>query len=300
MSIKGFLESYSLPELFRLLDSGHKSGKLILKTTSKLDASASNFHYLWFYKGRLVAQTQSNQKKTAIATIIKNGWLSDRVIEKLVPLCPEGRPLGTYFKSIGALSEKQLSQMFEADLKLVLSLFELEKGYFEFESFSDRQQSHILKKMPCQEMTGISLRGTEIALSALRKTQNWERFNHQLPDNSSGLQKLTPKSQYRLVSLEQELWKYSDSITSIKDMAKMVHNSDLAAVKRAAFRLMMAGLVEEVPQASLKPSMVQIRPMTSVAAATVGSGNGNRQLDRQPTTNASLIQNFVNFLRQKL
>ncbi|MGF1487717.1 MAG: DUF4388 domain-containing protein [Prochloraceae cyanobacterium] len=300
MSIKGFLESYSLPELFRLLDSGHKSGKLILKTTSKSDASASNFHYLWFYKGRLVALTRSNQKKTAIATIIKNGWLSDRVIEKLVPLCPEGRPLGTYFKSIGALSEQQLSQMFEADLKIVLNLFELEKGYFEFESFSDREQSNILKQMPCQEMTGISLRGTEIALSALRKTQNWERFNHQLPDNSSGLQKLTPKSQYRLVSLEQELWKYSDSITSIKDMAKMLHNSDLAAVKRAAFRLMMAGLVEEVPQASLKPSMVQIRPMTSVAAATVASGNGNRQLDRQPTTNASLIQNFVNFLRQKL
>lgn len=298
MTIKGFLESYSLPELFRLLDSGYKSGRLILETMSNFNDSTNNFYYLWFYKGRLVGVTQSHQEKRAIRAILKNGWLSKRVIEKLLPLCPEGRPLGTYFKSIGALSEKQLNQMFEADLQKVLSLFELDHGYFEFESFSEGEQTSMLKLMPCQEMTGISLRGTEVALSALRKTKNWERFNHQLPDNSSGLQRLTPKSQYRLVYLEQELWKYSNSVTSIKDIAKTLENSDVE-VKRAAFRLMMAGLVEEVPQANLGLSMVNVRPL-SVATASVAASNNNRQTDQQLNANPSLIQNFVNFLRQKL
>ncbi len=300
MSIKGFLESYSLPELFRLLDSGCKSGRLIVKTTSQIDGHTNHPYYVWFYKGRLVGVTLSDQEKRAIATIVNNRWLSERVIQKLLPLCPEGRPLGTYFKSIGALNEKQLNQMFEVDLQRVLSLFELDRGYFEFENFSNLEQTTILRKMPCSEMTGISLRGTEVALSALRQTQNWDRFDRRLPDNSSGLQKLTPKSQYRLVSLEQELWKYSNSVTAIKEIAKRVENSDLE-VKRAAFRLMMAGLVEEVPQANLKLTTVNLRSLSSVATASVSPNNNEkRKASQQPTTNPSLIRNFMEFLRQKL
>ncbi len=301
MSIKGFLESYSLPELFRLLDSGGKSGKLVVKTDSGYDDSTNNPYYVWFYKGRLVGVTRANTKRNALEKVIENGWLSPRVIEKLMPLCPEGRPVGTYFKSIGALSEKQLNQMFEVDLKQVLDLFEFNYGYFEFENFSHLEPTTILKKMPCSEMTGISLRGTEVALSALRNTQNWDRFTNQLPENSSGLQRLTPKSQYRLVSLEQELWKYSDSITSIKDIARNLRNSDVE-VKRAAFRLMMAGLVEEVPQANLKPAAIDLRPLSPVATgASVPSANSNgNKPASQGTTNVSLIRSFMDFLRQKL
>ena len=299
MSIKGFLESYSLPELFRLLDSGCKSGRLIVRAKDEVNNEGKDPYYIWFYKGRLVGITQLNNEKRAIATIVQKGWLSERVIEKLLPLCPPGRPLGTYFKSIGALSEKQLNQMFEFDLQQVMSLFELDRGYFEFENFSNLEPTIILKKMPCLEMTGISLRGTEVALSALRRTENWDRFNHQLPDNSSGLQKLTPKSQYRLISLEQQLWKHSDSVTAIQDIAKSLANSDVE-VKRAAFRLMMAGLVEEVPQANLKPTMVNLKSLSSVGAASVSQHNGNRQASQQPVTNISLIRNFMDFLRQKL
>lgn len=311
MSIKGFLESYSLPELFRLLDSGCKSGKLIVEITPDSSSLPKQTYYIWFYKGRLVAITKPHEEQRTLTNIRSKGWLSDRVIEKLLPLCPDGRPLGTYFKSIGALSEKQLNEMFEVDLKQVLNLFEVDSGRFEFENFSDLEQTKVLKKMPCSEMTGISLRGTEVALSALRRTKNWDKFNHQLPDNSSGLQRLTPKSQYRLVSLEQQLWQYSDSVTAIREIAKRVKNSDLE-VKRAAFRLMMAGLVEEVPQANLRVNVVNISSFatkttagtTATATTTakkVVNGNGHKPSSSQhPTTNPSLIKSFMAFLRQKL
>ena len=299
MSIAGSLEAYSLPELFRLLDSGSKSGKLVIQTQSDSGASnANNTYYIWFYKGRLVAFTRPEEGDRLIESVESRGWLSDRVLGKLVPLCPEGRPLGTYLKSIGALKEEQLNKLFQVDLDRVLELFELSSGQFQFEVFSDRSQTDILKGMPCLEMTGISLRATEIALLALRQTKNWDRFAEQLPENSSGLQRLFPQPQYRLIPLESELWKHANSITPLDKIAKEVEQSPIN-IKRAAFCLMISGMVEEVPQATLRSGLVSLRPLPSTTLKPTLAQNQKKQEAKKTIFNTSVLQGFVNFLRKK-
>ncbi|MDJ0714491.1 MAG: DUF4388 domain-containing protein [Prochloraceae cyanobacterium] len=301
MSIAGSLEAYSLPELFRLLDSGSKSGKLVIQIQSGSVASnAKGAYSIWFYKGRLVGLTTPEERQELIDSIQAKGWLSERVIEKLVPLCPDGRPLGTYFKSIGALTEEQLTELFQVDLDLILKLFEINSGRFIFEDLSNEDKTDVLTHMPCLEMTGISLKGTEVALIALRETNNWDRFSDQLPEESSGLQKLVAQPQYRLVSLELEIWKHANSITPLDTIAKAVKESQMT-VQKAAFRLMMSGQVEEVPHANLRAGLVSLRPLPSTSASPISADTQNKQKqeEKKPKATVSLLQNVVGFLRKQ-
>jgi Domain of unknown function (DUF4388) len=306
MSISGSLETFSLPELFRLLDSGSKSGKLTLSTllgSSSLIKGNIDYH-IWFYKGKLIALTKPNEHKQTISIIESRGWLSDRVLEKLVPLCPEGHPLGTYFKSIGALEEQHLNLLFQISLAEILELFELTSGKFQFEAISGEDRTATLKYMPWLEMTGVSLRAAEVVLLALRKTRNWERFSSQLPELSSGLQKLSTDPPVRFDSLESHLWKNANSITPLEDIAKQIEHSEIE-IQKAAFRLIVTGLVEEVSQATLRAGMVSVRPLppAAVSPSTIElpqKKQVSERISEKLKVSASLLHNFMDFLKNKL
>lgn len=308
MSISGFLETFSLSELFRLLDSGSKSGKLTIQTLPDIkDRDSKDCYYIWFYKGKLIAFNHGSQDKHTLDAILSRGWLSDRVLEKLIPLCPEGHPLGTYFKSIGALKEQQLNLLFQISLAKVLELFELANGEFQFEEISGEDRTDTLKNMPWLEMTGVSLKGTEVALLALRRTKNWERFSGRLPELSSGLQRLSAQPQVRLDPLEISLWKHANGITPLEEIAKQEEQLSVE-VQKGAFRLLSVGLVEEIPQAILRAGMANVRPLPSAAIAPAAvessqkkpaSEKTNIRVTEKLKVSSSLLQNFLDFLKNK-
>ena len=62
MSISGFLENFSLPELLRLIDLGSKSGRLILQIRSAPERpDLVGLYHVWFQEGQLVLSQKSSE-----------------------------------------------------------------------------------------------------------------------------------------------------------------------------------------------------------------------------------------------
>ena len=56
MSISSSFQSFSLPELFRLIEAGSKSGRLIVQIPqSSRTTKLKGIYYVWFKEGYLVA-----------------------------------------------------------------------------------------------------------------------------------------------------------------------------------------------------------------------------------------------------
>ena len=76
--------------------------------------------------------------------------------------------------------------------------------------------------------------------------QNWHAFAEQLPDANRGLiSTLSHQPHCRLNALEWRIWEYTNGTVSLKAIAKQLR-LPLKQVQQIAFRLIAAGLVEEI------------------------------------------------------
>ncbi|MDJ0713088.1 MAG: DUF4388 domain-containing protein [Prochloraceae cyanobacterium] len=254
MNITSSLETFSLLELFQLIDSGNKSGKLIINLPLEARGPDGQSTFgLWFDKGRLMAITNNSEHSDLIASIENRGWLKRRVIEKLEDLCPPGIPLGTHLRKMGVLKTEQLQLLFQIKLEQIYHIFELPSDTLNIQiSFVKITNP---TELPWLEMTGIRMRARQIALFALRKVKKWENIagTAKLPEENSVLERIVSQPEFQLDPLELYIWKRANGTTTIETIAKQLHQS-LANVQRAAFRLVVAGVIKE-----LSPSQAKIR-----------------------------------------
>jgi hypothetical protein len=307
MGMSGSLEAFSLPELLRLIDLGTKTGRLTVQPVLDSEATrAVGAYYIWFQNGRLVAITNRQDGRELMSAIENRGWLSRRVIEKLADLCPLDMPFGVYLKTMGVLKAEQLQLLFQMYLHQVYRLFEVTSGWFIFEVSSSHQSATNNLTTPWLEMTGIAMRAMEVALFALRLVKRWDGFSDKLPELGCALAPLVRQPPFRLYAPELEIWKLANSSTTLEEIAYQLERSSLD-VQRTAFRLMMAGLVEEVtpdlPANGLSAQFLEqemATPSEAVAekkpvAATVSQ---ERESDGAAIS-GSLLENLVSFLRGK-
>lgn len=290
MSLRGSLDDFSLPELFRLIDFGRKSGQLMLQIPPGPNASETTIHYyyIWFWQGQIVAATNRLDQQDLITLIDSKNWLSGRVTERLRNLCPKGVPLGSYLRGQGLLKTEQLNTLFREQLHRVRNLFELPSGYFEM---------NCQATLPYCEMTGVGVRALKIALFAMRTMHNWQNLADLLPKATFALQPLRDQPDIQLEPLEWHLWEFADGITPLGTVVLQL-NQSLALVQRAAFRLIIAGLVEEMPIAKIpnNPSTSLLRFETSSSLES----NSESKESEKFRFNASFLQNLVGFLRSKV
>lgn len=149
MSIKASLTDFSLPEVFQFIEKGQKTGLLSFETTPH--------HYMGMISGHIVGATNRSDQEGLVSLIKQCHWVSDRVLDKLVPWCsPIDEPLGLWLKNQGVLQPKQLKQLFNFQLSQTLGfLLQLETAQFNFDQ-------NVL--MPVREMTGLSVPATESIL----------------------------------------------------------------------------------------------------------------------------------------
>jgi hypothetical protein len=290
MSLRGSLDDFSLPELFRLIDSGHKSGQLILQFSSgsKASEALSHYHYIWFWQGQIVAVTSRVDQQDLITLIDSKDWLSGRVTERLRNLCPKSVPLGLYLRRQGILKTGQLNALFREQLHRVRNLFELPSGHFEM---------NWQAKLPYYEMTGFGVRALKIALFTMRTMHNWQSLTDVLPKATSALQPLRDQPDLQLEPLEWHLWEFADGITPLATIVLHM-NQSLILVQRAAFRLMIAGLVEEMPIAKI-PNLPASSFLRLATSPSLESDDENKDPEKS-RLNASFLQNLVGFLRSKV
>jgi Domain of unknown function (DUF4388) len=296
MNITSSLDSFTLLELFQLIDLGCKSGQLVVQIPTELKGfSVQTTYRLWFDKGKLVAIVNESGDSDLIATIEKKGWLKRRAVEKLENLCPAGLPLGTYLKNIGVLKAEQLQLLLLTKLEQIYPLFEMTFGKCQFAIAFNQIDN--FQNLPWMSMTGVRVKARQVSVMALRQIKQWDQPHliDRLPHKSSTLERIVVQPDFYLDPLEWLVWDRSNGKTNLETIAKQLHQS-LANVQRAAFRLTIAGLVVEVSecQAKIRESMT---PKAWLSASTLTrslKAIASKQV-LESKNNKSMMQNIIGF-----
>lgn len=163
MSITGTLSDFSLPEIVRFVDKGHKTGLLTLHSLPESSTKLPSNYYIWINQGNLVATANQLNQQGLVQLLEQYPWVSSRVVTKLAQFCPPDKPLGLYLRNQGVLQVEQLEHLFQVQVAQQLcALFQLKDALFTFEQNAP---------IPAPEMTGLSIpiRLLEVILQKL----NW-------------------------------------------------------------------------------------------------------------------------------
>ena len=248
MSIIRSLDLFSLPELFISIENDSKSGRLIVETPiSGKTAKREGIYYLWFQNGYLIAISNCLNQKGLINLIAERGWISPPIVSRLRTLCPTGVPLGVYLHKMKLLNPEKLSLIFQLQLHQVYQLFQLTRGRFRFDDFSELQDR--ILTIPWLEMTGHRIKTSEACMYALRLMENSDNFIGQLPTLNQTLNRIVDRPHLKLTAIERQLYDRADNQTSLLNIAKITR-LPVSIVQIVALRLITVGLLEAV----VKPS----------------------------------------------
>ncbi|MBI4784876.1 MAG: DUF4388 domain-containing protein [Oscillatoriophycideae cyanobacterium NC_groundwater_1537_Pr4_S-0.65um_50_18] len=298
MAISGYLSEFSLPEIFQLLEQGNKTGRLSIQEQSDCPSYKGKIFRIWFSQGCIVAAADRVDRQGLMSLIQKRGWISKQAVNRITEVYTVNKPAGLYLKEQGLLEAEQLKLLFSQQvLQQVCKLFELQDGHFQF----DHQMP-----LPKAEMTGLTASPREVTLAGLRVLQNWDTLHNKLPEGASGLASvLTGKPKLHLSQLEWQVWEFANGSVPIQDIAKQLQ-LPTKKIQQVAFRLMVTGLVEEVPLLTEKnPVLTEEVPLlTETLLQSTDFEMPMLKVEEKVTmpqtlVSQSFLQNLVGFLKGK-
>lgn len=240
MKITGYLSEFSLGEIFRFLEQGQKTGCLSIKPVEAENPFLlpPQKCYIFFRLGQIVAASRELDHQGLQQLIEQRGFLHVTTIQRILKLYPLTQPLGLVLKTQGALDSQQLHSLFKYQvLTPIPELFSLAEGWFKFDAHHP---------LPLAEMTGLSAPPRDVALAGLRLLQDWTPLMDKLPLPDSTMISLSEgQPPCRLNPLEWRVWEYVDKTVTLEGIAQAL-NLPTLEVQKICFRLMMAGLVEEI------------------------------------------------------
>lgn len=296
MAIQGSLETFSLPELCQIIESGYKTGRLTFNPGLKHEnADLKQTFELWFERGNFIAIINSLKHQFLLAEIQDNNWFDAQSSVKIKSSCPPNLAFGAYLQKQNILSSSQIDSLFEGQIYEFIKLFNIDLAWFKFEEVDD--QGIIPsdgKAFPWQEMTGRQKKATELSLTAMRNFSNWSRFAADMPTDDCGLQKLVTSHDLQLSSLEEHLWRTANGSTSLKIIAQKMRISR-EKVQQTALSMIFVGLVEEVSITDL-PMDIDTAVLAKQTSFIEQSNVAIKTRTKLKVSN-SLINNLVSFLR---
>lgn len=297
MAIRGSLETFSLPELFQIIESGKKSGKLKFNPSWRnSNSELKSVFELWFDKGNFVTIVDSSKYEFLINKIIENDWMESKSLVKAKYSCPRKVALGDYFQKENFLSSSQIRSLFKSQVKELNKLFKVDSAWFKFEEMNSiTQVTSDGDSFPLLEMTGRYKKATALSLKAMRDLSDWSRFAEEMPADNCGLQKVVDECDLKLTALEKHLWNCADSSISLKKIAQKREVS-IEKVQQTALSIIFAGLVEEVPVVSGN-SKAKSNPRNSQKSAMKEQNNIVVKARNKSKVSSSLVNNLVSFLK---
>lgn len=273
MAIAGRLSEFSLGEVFHLLERGQKTGLLTIRAAHSPAETLQNF-YLWFNQGQIVTAANRLDYKGLASLIYQRGWLGDNGKALLQEAFRSDRPLGLHLKHKGLLSAEQLKLLFYTQvMRQVCTIFGFVDGWFNFETKTE---------MPRAELTGLSAVPTEVTLEGLRALKDWSALSSKLPDPDSAITPLTAgKPQLKINSQEWQVWEFANGTAPLTVMAEQLQ-LPLEKIQQIAFRLILVGLIEEIPLIVATPSSTPTLDLQNPELTT--------------STNKFVSQSFLNSL----
>jgi Domain of unknown function (DUF4388) len=283
MTLTGYLSEYSLAEVFNFVHQGNRTGLLSIYTDIPPVEPPTNPHYLWFQTGRIMAVSTGMDGQGLLKAIFQRKLVPPEHIEQLRTQVQKlHQPLGLHLKSRGLLTAEQLKLLFNSQaIAIVCKLFELRDARFHFD--------------PCilpynAEMTGISMPAQEVGLLGLRMLKNWDNLSDKLPDPQYAIQRLSlEEPSFRLDRHELQLWKLADGETSLNKLATPM-SMPIEALQKTAYRLIVFGLVQEIPVEVLQPQIDRDIAVPELVLIR----------EVKNTVSTSFLGNLMGFLKKKV
>lgn len=290
MAITGTLGDFSLPELLQFLDHGKKTGLLQVRLLAEqTENKTPQIYYIWLHQGRVIAAADRLDRKCLTLMITQRGWVSERVISRVTQISSNSinTPLGLFLKSQGMLQSEQLKLLFNTQiLRPICTLFQIQNGHFTFNPMETLP-------LPLEEMTGLSMAGTEVILMGLRALRDWKALADKLPATTSALSSPNAKKpQMQLNAQEWQVWEFVNGNVSLENIAHHLRIS-VEKVQQIAYRLIIVGLIEEHIINPVTSAYHLEDSMSGVLAEPI--------LEPLPKANVSqsFLKNLVGFLRSK-
>jgi Domain of unknown function (DUF4388) len=282
MTLTGYLSEYSLAEVFNFIHQGNRTGLLSISRDIPPVEPPTNPHYLWFETGRIIAVSTALDGQGLLKAIFQRKLVPAEQIEQLRTQSQKlNEPLGFHLKSRNLLTAEQLKLLFNSQaIAIVCKLFELSNARFHFDP----------SILPYNaEMTGISMPAQEIGLLGLRVLRNWDSLSEKLPNPQYAIQRLSlEEPSFRLDRHELELWKLADGETSLDKLTALM-NMSIEALQKTAYRLIIFGLVQEIPVEVIQPPIDRNMVVPELLPI--------RQV--RNTVSTSFLGNLIGFLKRK-
>ena len=144
-------------------------------------------------------------------------------------------------------------------------------------------------------MTGLSLPATETTLMGLRSLKEWKTLQSKLPEpNSTLFNLIAGQPSLRLDASETQVWSLADGSLNLKKMAEKFQ-IPIEKVRQIAFRLIVVGLVEEVPDidAGIANNVDEEKAIAADADVQVINKSERTEISN------SFLQSLVGFLQHK-
>jgi Domain of unknown function (DUF4388) len=282
MTLTGYLSEYSLAEVFNFVHQGNRTGLLSISTDITPVEPPTNPHYLWFQSGRIMAVSTGLDGQGLLKAISQRKLVPTEHIEQLrIQVDKINEPLGLHLKSRNLLTAEQLKLLFNSQaIAIICKLFELSNARFHF-------APDILPNNA--EMTGISMPAQEIGLLGLRMLKDWDSLSEKLPDPLYALQRLSlEEPNFRLDRHELQLWKLADGETSLEKLTTPA-NQSIEALQKTAYRLIIFGLVQEIPVEIVQPPIDRDMAVPELVPI--------REIKN--TVSTSFLGNLMGFLKRK-
>jgi hypothetical protein len=277
VAIAGRLSEYSLAEVFRLIEDGHKTGLLSINHNGLQGMYQS---HVWFQQGRIVAHTNSLKGRELVELFIFHCRFNENLAAELRA---NSRSVSSYMgyqlEARGLINAEQLDTVFLIQvLRPVRRLFHIKDAAFFFDEMVSPAKS---------EMTGLSVSCAEMSLRGLRSLINPEHLRPKLPEPEYALQVQALFPVYPLDAQEIAIWQMANGQYSIAEIARKT-NLSIVQAQYVAFRLIVVGLLGEVA-----PECPAVDP--DRASPVIESISGVFK----STISKRFLNNLVGFLKKK-
>ncbi|MBE0475874.1 MAG: DUF4388 domain-containing protein [Coriobacteriia bacterium] len=238
MALEGNLRDFSLPDMFRLLASGRKTGTLYMENG---EATGK----VCFDSGRVFFASSNWNRESLGRRLARAGVISEKQLRQALGLQKiqkkekAGRRLGQILVDEGYLEAKVLESFIQEQINDTLfDLFRWEEGQLRFEPEDTCEEEDI----------GISVSVENVIMESSRRLELWNRIRQKIPTlETEFVMAAGPGDKSMEIHLKPKEWMllcYLHGGRSVRELAQLTGYNDFETAK-ILFGMYSAGLIEK-------------------------------------------------------
>lgn len=269
MALKGNLRDFTISQLLNLINLAQKTGTLIV--------DGQNLAIQVAFRDGKLAYATVGEEDNSLATILyrakKLSAAQHKIIKERAGHMSD-KELGLLLINANYISQQDILISLQNHFVGILNrLFSLVEGMFRFES----------DMMPSSDKITVRINLENIIIEGTRRMREFEQLQDEIPSLDMAL-KFTdrPGANLRNVNLSVEEWRvvsYINPKNSMRQIARATKLNDME-IRRIAYSLLQAGLVQIVRPEGARPLPVTSRPETQKGSKEEQKSLINRIISR--------------------